>query len=113
NREHSIRDHLAASNVGFVERLRLFSTKGLSSVFGLVLNLQGSTKTASTGNAIVTINGTPVATIPVAQLGTGLVKLDIQLQTIAPADTYTINPADICGDMGFASAVFELQTVES
>lgn len=90
-----------------------FSTKGLSSAFRLVLSLQGSTKTASTGNAVVSVNGTGVATIPVAQLGGSLVKVDVLINTLAQSDTYVINLDDTFGDMGFASAVFELHTVES
>lgn len=90
-----------------------FSTKGLSSAFRLVLNLQGSTKTASTGNAVVSVNGTGVATIPVAQLGGALVKVDVLITTLAQSDAYVINLDDTFGDLGFASAVFELHTVES
>lgn len=89
----------------------VFATNGVSQAFRLRLNLQGSTKTANTGNAVVSVNGTAVATIPVAQLGGGLIKIDVPVS--AASDTYVINLADTYGDMGFASAVFELHTVES
>lgn len=89
----------------------VFATNGSSQAFRLRLNLQGSTKTANTGNAQISLNGVTVATIPVAQLGGALIKIDVAVSVTS--DTYTINLADTFGDMGFASAVFELHTIES
>lgn len=89
----------------------VFATNGSSQGFRLRLNLQGSTKTANTGNASVTVNGTQVAVISAASLGGALIKINVAIS--AASDTYTVNLTDTFGDMGFASAVFELHTVEA
>ena len=78
--------------------------------FRLRVNIYCSTKTGSTGNAQISVNGTAVDTIPVATIGTTLIQRDIQLNI--GAGVYTINIADTFGDMTFQSASFELHTVE-
>lgn len=85
---------------------------GSSVAFRLRVNVYGSTKTASTGNAVISVNGTAVDTIPVATLGTQLIQRDIMLNLPA-ATSYTLNIADTFGDMTFSSASFELHTVEA
>ena len=85
-------------------------TSGPAMAFRLRVNVYGSTKTASTGNVIITVNGTEVNTIPVASLGTELIQIDIPIGVIS--SSFTLNISDTYGDMTFASASFELHTVE-
>lgn len=97
-------------NMGTANRPINLMTNGLSLAFRLRVNVYGSTKTGSTGNALITINGTSVETIPVAAIGTTLIQLDIPVNVLA--GSYTLNIADTFGDMTIQSASFELHTIE-
>lgn len=87
------------------------STTGASLAYRLRVNITGSTKTGSTGNVNIVVNGSNVATIPVAEIGVGtVVKRDLTINVLA--SDYTINIADTFGDMTFSSATVELHTIE-
>lgn len=86
-------------------------TSGISHAFRMKVNIVGSTKTSNTGDAVVTLNGVEVGTIPKASLGGADIYLDLACSAVS--GTYKANLADTYGDMGFASASFELHTVEA
>ncbi|NWD58235.1 hypothetical protein HX878_26325 [Pseudomonas veronii] len=87
-----------------------FASSGKSAMVRLRVSLVNTTKTASTGNVIITVNGVSVGTIAVGELGVPLITRD--LVVLIAATSFVINVADTFGDMGFASATVESWTVE-
>ena len=87
-----------------------FASTATSTMVRLRVSLVNTTKTASTGNVGITVNGVNVGTIAVGELGVALVTRD--LVVLIAASSFVINVADTFGDMGFASATVESWTVE-
>lgn len=87
-----------------------FASSATSTMVRLRVSLVNTTKTASTGNVGITVNGVNVGTIAVGELGVALVTRD--LVVLIAASSFVINVADTFGDMGFASATVESWTVE-